>query len=354
MMKILRVLLLKNEAGLFDAKAFLIKAFIAMLSAYIIGKSCPYLNKDMISLLFGMMLTLEPVNMAGIRSGIRQISASLLGAAVTGAVVGLLGYNAITIALSVTLTLYISLLINWREVSAVAIFTSIYMTQYVQLDTLGNPSELRTLALRLSALVTGLLIAIIINFIFSIISYNKMVYKRIYYVLSSLLEIIEEMSHAIDKHNPLKLSDIMTKLPSLFNNIDWIKGTLLDMQKDKKLFKLPYRGKNIEEAITIMNKLRDLTHLSYDLCYKLLGNQETYALYEHFKGLNLVKENLKIVRNSVKSHITGEYDTKKTDLAEIERAREAYEAIEVAILNMNDTIISISELVLSNFNYSSK
>ena len=154
--------MLKKEARLFDAKEFIIKTFLAVLIGYILGNSVEYLNKDMISLLFGMMLTLEPVNITGIRNGFEQIKASFIGAIVTGVIVSFLGINPLTTAISVACTVYVCILINWKQMSVVAVFTSIYMTQYVQIDSLGNPSQLLTLKLRLSALLTGVLKSILV------------------------------------------------------------------------------------------------------------------------------------------------------------------------------------------------
>ncbi|GKT19327.1 hypothetical protein ADUPG1_004314, partial [Aduncisulcus paluster] len=96
----------------------------------------------MISVLFGLILTLEPVNVTGLRRGWEQFFATLIAAA------------------SVALTLYVCLKVNWRQISPVALFTAIYMTQYIQLDAAGNPSVLLTFRLRVIALGFGVFTAV--------------------------------------------------------------------------------------------------------------------------------------------------------------------------------------------------
>jgi hypothetical protein len=133
-----------------------------------------------------MMLTLEPVSMAGVRTGVDQLKGTALGGLIGFAVVWAGGVNVLTVPLAVSLTLYMALRIEWRTVPAVAIFTAIYMTQYIQYDTMGMPSMPLTLALRLSALFSGILVAIIVNAVFSKLFYRRMITKRLVYTLEQL------------------------------------------------------------------------------------------------------------------------------------------------------------------------
>ena len=167
-----------------------------MITAYAIAHNNSVLKLDMISLLFGLMLTLEPVTLTGVRNGLNQIYASSLGALSTAIILYCFGINIWTVAISIAFTLYVGLKINWREVSVVAIFTSIYMTQYVQNTAAGQPSIFLTFRLRILALGVGIVIAILFNFLFSLFSYRSMIYKRITFLLGSTissLTIILEM-----------------------------------------------------------------------------------------------------------------------------------------------------------------
>lgn len=187
----------------------------------------------MISLLFGMILTLDPVNLTGIRNGFKQVEATIIGAVVTGLILALLGYTPWSAAIAVTVTLYISLLINWREFSVVAVFTSIYMTQYVQIDALGNPSEIETFKLRIAALLTGVVIALIVNLLFSVFGYRHMLEKRIYHLMNDLTGKMRTVKEMLQTDSYEAIGEVMGgSYPSLFNNIDWINGTIMDFRKD--------------------------------------------------------------------------------------------------------------------------
>ena len=243
---------LSEEAMLFDSPLYIIKGFVSVFTAYALFSQHPLIGKDMISVLFGMMMTLEPVNVSGIKSGLSQIKASVLGGLVTAIIVSLLGVNLFTIALSVALTMYIALMMNWRFVSPVAIFTAIYMTQYIQLDALGDPSMWLTFRLRMVALATGIVIALFYNYVFSLFFYKSMVKKRLVYIveaLSSLVEAFETEATSVLKQRAY----------SLITDIDTISHQMGDMQKEKR------GNPTIAQYAESVSQMRDLTHQFLDM-----------------------------------------------------------------------------------------
>lgn len=269
--------LLSENAKLFDTREYLLKTFLAVLIGAYIGSVNDYVSKDMISLLFGMMLTLEPVNMSGIRSGLSQVEATLIGAIVTAIVVVVFGgYGVVTTAVAITATLYVCMIINWREMMVVAVFTSIYMTQYIQLDAAGNASSIETLKLRLAALGTGVLIAFVVNFLFSLFGYRRMVNKRIFFISKELYESSLDIRKALADEDTAKVAEVMTKLPGLFNNIDWITGTLADVRKDQKRLKIVYRHFDVDKFMNYCVALRGITHVTYDLCHRISFNPDQF------------------------------------------------------------------------------
>ena len=163
--RISKTLGLGQEAYLFDSPLYLTKSLLAIATGYIIGRQFPIANLDMISVLLGVMYNLEPLNRLGIRSAISQVLASVIGAAATGVLVLAFGVNVFSVSVGMLLTLYVCLKINWRLVSPVAIFTSIYMTQYLQLNEAGLPSIWLTFRLRIMALSLGILIALFLSLI---------------------------------------------------------------------------------------------------------------------------------------------------------------------------------------------
>lgn len=251
---------LSRQAMLFDSYLYVLKGFLSILTGYVLFHSHPIIGKDMISMLFGMMMTLEPSNIIGIKSGLSQIKATILGGAVSAFFVMMFGVNALTISLAVALTMYISLKFNWRFVSPVAIFTAIYMTQYIQLDALGDPSMLLTLRLRLMALGAGVAVAVLYNFVFSKFFHNRMLKKRIVYVVESLSDYLNVYIRD-EKDGDLK--GLKSNITGLFADIDLVISHLTDFSKMKTSGKTI--GLEYEKYGQALSELRDFTHYLLDV-----------------------------------------------------------------------------------------
>lgn len=308
-MKLLHYLLINKEARLFDTKEFLFKSFIAVLIGYVIGMKVPYISRDMISLLFGMMLTIEPVNMTGIQSGLKQVEATVLGAIITGVILALFGYNPWTAAIAVTATLYVSLLINWRAVSVVAVFTSIYMTQYVQLDPYGQPSEIETFKLRMAALLTGVAIAFLVNFIFSLLGYKHMLEKRVYHLLDCLSLKMDAIYSMIKERRFEDAASVMNDFNDIFANTQWIVNTVVDVKRDPFIRRAENNRIRLEKIQKMTELIREMNHLNYDICYRITKADPSVkedTFHEHYanavSGLIALKEKLNlIIRNKTVS-----------------------------------------------------
>lgn len=263
---------LKKEAVFLDSGLYILKAFAAVMTAYFIAYHNPILKLDIISVLFGLMLTLEPVNITGIRNGISQVYATCLGALSTAIIIYVGGINIITIALSIAFTLYVCLKIDWRAVSPVAIFTSIYMTQYVQKTSLGEPSILLTFRLRIFALVTGVVLAIIFNYLFSKFYYSSMINRRLAFLLHGLQDNLNLTKEGIEKGDLELIKKSKLSLPGSFNNIDWMFSLFNDMKKEyspkKKAFNM--RKLELDKLINVILFMRSIAHLNYDINYVLL------------------------------------------------------------------------------------
>lgn len=272
---------LKKEAWLFDSRLYILKTFLSVLTAYAISLLSPnLLRKDMISLLFGLILTLEPVTVTGIRSGLDQIYATTLGAISTAIIITLFGINIWTVALALAVTLFVCLRINWKVVSVVALFTAIYMTQYVQLDAAGMPSVLLTFRLRISALATGVAVAIFYNFIFSLFSYRRMEEKRIAYLLHAIGAHIHNIKKGLVEGSRAIILEEKNHLPHTFNDIDWTFSLLLDKEKEyafKKKLHLPSKLDYNASLKKVIGSLRNINHLVYDMSYNLLQEDTLVA-----------------------------------------------------------------------------
>lgn len=265
MSKIIRMLKLDPEAELFDAKPYIIKTFFAIVTAYLLAKDNPYVQRDMISVLFGLMLTLEPVTLTGIKSGWQQVYATLIGAIATALIIALFGVNVFTVGFGLSFTLYVSLKINWKAVSPFAIFTSVYMTQYIQLNGAGEPSILLTFQLRMLALGLGVGVAILFNFIFSMISYRKLMAKRVAFITKHIWNHLNNI--VINANDKELLIAERSQLPQTFNDLDWLSVLIEDLKFDHKILKIFKidRLAFIEREQQVLQVLRTINHLTYDM-----------------------------------------------------------------------------------------
>lgn len=267
MQKNLKWLGLKREAFLLDSQLYILKGFIAVSVGYLIGMAFPITRMDMISVLLGVMYTLEPVNVLGLKSGINQMLAAALGALVTGFLIYLVGYQVsfMTVGLGIALTMYISLKIDYRMVSPVAIFTSIYMNLLLQKDALGNPSIWLTLRLRFLALGLGILIALIFNYLFSFLYYRKIGYKRLEFVrLHTVRGLIKTRELLAGE----KTGDAgLSVLAGLFSDVEMVKANLETMMAEKHHPLSNLERSKLDQLYRMVNALKNVVHLAYDCLY---------------------------------------------------------------------------------------
>ena len=264
---------LKKEAILLDSRLYIIKAMCAISAGFILGHAFSITRMDMISVMLGVMYNLEAINVSGVKGGINQMLASTLGAMTTGLLVYLMGYDVtvFTVAIGMGLTLYIALKIDYRMVSPVAIFTSIYMTQFIQRDLAGNPSVLLTFQLRIAALGLGVIIAITFNYLFSFLYYRQIGRRRLEFAkiqsLIGLEKTLEELSSTTSNHNTNN-----SILAWVFGDIEMVKSNVESMMKETWLqFNLKEK-KNLHIIYEIIKSLKIIIHLAYDSNYIHIEN----------------------------------------------------------------------------------
>ena len=279
----------KKEANLLDSKLYIIKTFLAVITAYFLAIHNSVLKLDTISVLFGLMLTLEPVTLTGLKSGFNQIYASILGAISTAIIIYFLSVNVWSIGIALAFTVFVCLKINWRDVSPFAIFTSIYMTQFIQKSADGSLSIFLTFKLRMLALGFGILVAIIYNFIFSRISYRSMFNKRILFLLQSMINNLKHTVIGIREEDKTKIQEIKNNLPETFKNIDWVFSLFEDMKKELKFLPktIGFLKEDVEKLQNIILIIRNITHLNYDLSYVILKEDFKFEEFSDYKNKSI-------------------------------------------------------------------
>ncbi len=293
---ILDRLRLNRQANLFDSWYYVMKSFLGIMTGYVLFSTNSIVGRDMISLLFGMMLCLEPVNASGVKSGISQFKATIIGGIITAIIVSIGGVNFVTVPLGVALTIYISLQINWREVPVIAIFTAIYMTQYIQLNEVGEISMLLTFRLRMLSLATGVLIALVYNYIFSKLFYKGMFEKRTIYIFETLIGYMEQFKEMVERNDVEGLQSLKGQIPSLFQDIDFVQSHLLDLNKEKSNLS------KFNSTLDLVKYLRDFNHYFFDSLLSAINGDVTEDYLKVFSGH---MEKLEILKDSYLSSSEG-------------------------------------------------
>lgn len=274
---VMKIFGLKREAVLLDSWLYIAKAMCAISVGFILGRTFAITRLDMISVLLGVMYNLEPINVLGLKGGINQLLASTLGALITGFLVYIMGYQVtfVTVALGIGLTLYFALKIDYRMVSPVAIFTSVYMTQLIQTNDLGLPSVLLTFRVRIIALGLGVIIALVFNFLFSIFYYQKIGRKRVEFVK---LHAINALKHTIIG---LKERELSTNsefvLASVFNDVDMVKANLETMMKENFIPFNRQEKEKLDDLLKVVMHIKNIAHCAYDCLYISNGLHETVS-----------------------------------------------------------------------------
>lgn len=263
---------LAAEAKLLGSWAFIIKASIAMFAGFALGQYIPLVNRDMISFLFAMMLTLEPVSTAGLRRGLEQFRATLVGGVLSGIIVAVVGINPLGLALSIGAILYFTLAKDWRNLSVVALFTGIYMTQFLQQTPAGTPDILLTMLVRILALSAGILYAILFNGLVSLVDMRHMPTKRLCFVHYRLSKHLQRLNEKLKHGLPIEDSMHLT-MSNLFNDIDWNLGLLRDLHNDPLLTVGGLKKPQVQRSIVHLESLRTFTHYLFDLEIQLRDAQ---------------------------------------------------------------------------------
>ena len=286
---------LKKEAILLDSRLYILKAMCAISAGYLLGNAFSITRLDMISVLLGVMYNLEAINVSGVKGGINQMLASTLGAFTTGVLVYLMGYNVtvLTVAIGMGLTLYIALKIDYRMVSPVAIFTSIYMTQFIQRDVAGNPSVLLTFQLRIAALGLGVLIAITFNYLFSFLYYRQIGKRRLEFAkLQSLIGLDKTLAELSSSETDHQTNNSL--LAYVFNDIEMVKTNVESMMKENWLPFNRNEKKNLQVIYEIIKSLKIIMHLAYDSNY--VHDQHNISVnHKDLKTLSLIISTLRSI-----------------------------------------------------------
>jgi hypothetical protein len=313
---------LRKEAVLLDSWLYIFKSMLAIGTGFILGSMFSVTRLDMISVLLGVMYNLEATNISAVKGGVNQLLASFLGAVTTGILVYFFGVNVFTIMLGMGFTLYMALKIDYRAVSPVAIFTSIYMTQYIQSDALGNPSIFLTIRLRILALGLGVLIAIIFNFIFSFLYYRRITSKRLQFVKLKLDRIMKMTAQYLTEEEAGTMT-YNTPFSQVFADIEIVASNIDALMKEPVVPITLLEKRKLDTAGEIIRSLKVMAHLAYDTCYAKDNYKSVLSkdLVKHLLSFNARLEALDFLDGNTEDPVFMSHSHMKPDNEDLGLAR---------------------------------
>jgi hypothetical protein len=140
------------------------------------------------------------------------------------------------------------------------------MTQLLQKDALGHPSVILTFEVRILALGLGIAIALICNFLFSILYYRKLGKRRLEFVKIQGVIGLKKTKEVLLSNEPAAMS-YQPVLAGVFNDIEMVKANLETMMKESQI---PFNAKeklNLKVYYQMIIEVKTMIHLAYDMLY---------------------------------------------------------------------------------------
>jgi hypothetical protein len=139
------------------------------------------------------------------------------------------------------------------------------MTQLLQRNAQGVPSILQTFLVRIAALGLGVLIALSVNFLFSIIYYRKIGKKRLEFVKLQGVAGLKKSYEVLSQSSGYPVSQSI--LAGVFNDIEMVKANLETMMKENKLPFNRNEKKNLDCLYEMVKRIKTIIHLAYDCIF---------------------------------------------------------------------------------------
>jgi uncharacterized membrane protein YgaE (UPF0421/DUF939 family) len=206
---------------------FGLTAFLAVLLA---GWWVP---KDVLSAAFVSLLCIQPTLVTGVRAGVEQLLASALGAVCTMGFVLLMPITPLTSGASIAVTYAIGAYMRLSPPAmVVALFSSLYMT------LLAQDTPFHTALLRFQSVLLGVVVAIVMNAVFSPIFTKLNLAVRVRRSLEAVKAQLASLRAALVAREASALEAQLTAFQGTFGQLVAVKNDLADMRRE---FRLPWR-----------------------------------------------------------------------------------------------------------------
>jgi len=226
--------------------------------AYVLAREIT--PRDTLSATFVTLLCLSPTLYTGLRRGLSQLAASVLGGLATLAVTVPLGSGPAALALSMALGLGASVLIGFASTYTVAGFTVLYVS------LLGKGS-VDAYFVRLGSVLLGVGVASGINFLVSAFSYGRIFGRRVGVAARAAHRPVALLAAGVRERDRERLRRADEALGPVFRLLEELRGEFRDLRRELRL-RRGWSGVRIREVMEydrIVERLVLVCHHSFDL-----------------------------------------------------------------------------------------
>lgn len=241
------------------ARYLILKAGLVSLVAMAMAR---LLNlQDPITVVFASLLCIPPAFYRGLKSGLRNIYATLMGAVLAVVLTLLLRSPFLAIPPGVMLLCGVCYLLGWLEYFPLAVFTFLVLS-FLRPEEIGVASIQRSWAI-----VVGIAAAMGINYLVSLLRYRDLYVSQFRQLFRNLVRSFAETERLFLEGNAPAMRRLEFRYHLLFRQISMFIDEMADLKNELRLRKesggLSYAG--VVWLARIADKLASIAHYSWDL-----------------------------------------------------------------------------------------
>lgn len=221
-----------------------------------------WVPKDLLSVSFVALVCLQPSIVSGFRRGAENFFGSALGLLCSFVVQLVLPISAWSVGLSIAVTYALCETLRWGfPTLVVALFSSIYMATYFQ----GTLTA--TVALRLTAVLLGFGVAVIVNAIFAYLAHRANYVVRLDAGLRAVARQLHAVSAPIGRRDAVALASALEGFGGTYRLLTALQDEVSDVRREFRLLPRP-GGLSLTEVYfgdRALRELEDITHHAQDV-----------------------------------------------------------------------------------------
>lgn len=203
---------------------WLVKLGLAVLLA--LGCSRLLELQDLLSPAFTALLCIRGTFYTGLHVAMTQLAAVVAGTGLSLGCTAVLGANDLSIAVSVMLAAFVCLKLHWESSTLLVLFTLLF-THLTPLGSLAQTAEIRILAV-----LMGVGVATLINYLFSYFRYRRMYYFRLRHALEQFESTLGSVRAAVARGDRAQLGCLVREIKSHARLVSMLYEESVDLRRE--------------------------------------------------------------------------------------------------------------------------